>query len=190
MSYLRAVTHLPTSALEAAAYRNRAVFEKEVRQMPDGTEALFLRGPKDATDDNWIEDVRHVDYPVLAAKEWQAAKNALVHVRRAVQADMDRVPQYAGQELGPLGKAMIARLVPQGHIDWHIDHGTYAAKHWRFHLPLVTNPLAYAYAPGEAFHFPVGALFFQPSQILHSFVNFGQHAALHLVVDFRMPEAQ
>lgn len=193
MIHFRTLSHMHTPALEAAVHNGADAFGQIVaRQKAPGsahhdTQSIFLRGPENPTAESWFKDEPHVDYAILGATEWIAAKNALREIRRLVETDFGKV--RPGSVLGSMGKALIISLKAGGHVDWHVDEGAYAEKHWRFHLPLVTNPSAITYSGAEGAHFPVGALFFINNRVKHSSINMGFFPRIHLVVDFRQPEA-
>lgn len=144
------------------------------------TKAILLRGPKDASPENWQEDVPQINYPIMT--EWKTSKSLLTRVAAAAAT-------FNKGETPDLGKAMIVKLEPGGVVDWHIDEGAYAEAHLRLHLCLVPSPGAYLYSGGEQCTPPVGQLTFVNNRVLHGAVNFGPVSRVHLIVDVRKPDA-
>ena len=187
MSHFAAIGPMDIWPLAYASYRNRGQFTANtMRQKHPGsphhdTETIFLRGPKDPSPENWLDDGVHIDYAALSRKEWIAARNALLAIRRRVT--------LPNQDPPVMGKAMIVKLKPGGVIDWHTDEGGYAERHNRFHLPIVTNPGCNLYSANEVIHMPAGQLTFFDNHVKHSGVNMGASPRVHLIVDFRKPDA-
>lgn len=142
------------------------------------TEMILLRGPRMPAADNWQADVEQVDQPLLG--EWKSAQALLVRLKNLLLQD--------GRP-AVLGKAMIVKLKAGGHVDWHRDEGAYAEAHDRVHLCLVPSPGAWLYCGGEGANLPVGQLTFVNVRTLHSAVNFGTVARIHLIADIRRPDA-
>lgn len=164
--------------------RHKALFEADTRRQEHlasphhDTQSILLRGPKSPSAENWLEDVPQVDLPALS--EWKTAKALLARIKNAVAPLNDNKP-------GILGKAMIVSLKPNGFVDWHVDEGSYAETHHRLHLCLVPSPGAWLYSGGEAFSPPVGLLTGVNNRVLHSALNTGPTARIHLIVDVRKP---
>ena len=137
----------------ASLYRERWRFDQETRRQTapgsphQDTRAIMLRVPAvlrvamatagGAPDLDyaqlaaaWFADAPHDNGP--AAEEWGEARDLL----DAIAATL-RVPRES------LGKAMVVELKPEGAIAWHTDDGDYAPQYDRYHLPLLTNPMAF-----------------------------------------------
>lgn len=189
MIRFRPIEFIETWALAACIYRHRKLFdegserERWAKSPHHDTQSILLRGPPDPSPENWFaDDIRHVNYPTMEAKEWVALRTCLQRVRQAVRVSLNQNSEPV------MGKAMIVRLKPQGTIDWHTDEGAYAQHHLRYHLPIVTNPACNFYSGIEVMHMPVGQLNYFDNHVPHSAVNFGKSARIHLIVDFRIPE--
>jgi hypothetical protein len=182
----RALAFLDTSYVTAALvtkYRD-TWGQNTARQSFEGsphhdTQSILLRGPQNPTVENWFEDIPQVDYPIL--KDWKSARAILARIKDAVQ------PLFPGRNI-ILGKAMIVRLKVGGHVDWHVDEGEYAEKHDRAHLCLLPSPGAFLYSGTEMAQPPVGSLTWINNRILHSAVNMGPVARVHLIADIRKPD--
>ena len=134
------------------------------------TRTIFLAGPEHPGLENWLLDVPHIKYPLLA--EWPEADGLLRHIGNLLP------PR-------PLGKVMLVELAAGGAVGWHVDEGAYAEAHDRYHLPIVINPGAMLYSGGEQAHVPTGLLTWFDNHALHSAVNFGASARIHLILDVR-----
>lgn len=143
------------------------------------TEVILLRGPVgEITRESWFEDVPHADTGLLL--KWPSAQQVLAKI---AQSHMRR----AGHE--PIfGKAMVVSLKAGGHVDWHTDEGPYAEAHDRFHICLVPSSGAMTYCGGLGASLPVGQLTWLNNRALHSAINVGSNARIHLIVDIRKPE--
>lgn len=172
------ITFIDTWAFAASVYSKRNLFQENERTKLAGsphhaTKSIILRAPAERKLETWIDDVDHFDSAELTG--WKIATNLLTKIRR----------QIGNAEMG---KAMVVLLKPGGVIDWHRDEGPYYEKHWRFHLPIVTNPLCLMYSGSSAAHMPVGQLTGFDNIDWHSAANHGQHDRIHLIVDIRKPE--
>lgn len=184
---LRSICFLDVSTMTAnliIRHKDKFGLHKLRQQAPGSahhdTETIILRAPPEPSADNWQLDVDHIDYPIL--KDWKSAKAMLTRIRNAV------APLNGGAP-AELGKAMVVSLKPGGHVDWHVDEGEYAEAHDRLHVCLVPSPGAWLYAGGEGAVLPVGQLTWVNNRVLHSAVNMGQNARVHLIVDVRKPGA-
>lgn len=145
------------------------------------TNSILLRGPQNPTVENWFEDIPQVDYPIL--KDWKSARALLARIKDAVQ-------PILGETKAVLGKVMVVRLKVGGHVDWHVDQGEYAAKHDRTHLCLLPSPGAWLYSGGEQYQPPVGQLTWFNNAVVHSALNMGPVARVHLICDIRKPDPE
>lgn len=157
------------------------------------TETILLRGPEgllpelaitwtpDQVKQTWQADVPHADWPLL--ETWPSARKVLdaigsSHALRAGGA----YPQF--------GKVMIVKLKAGGVVDWHVDEGSYAEAHDRFHVCMVPTPGAWLYSGGQGAILQVGALTFFNNRVLHCAANFAGNPRVHLIVDIRKPVLQ
>lgn len=142
------------------------------------TECVVLRGPEKPTDENWFENVDHVDYPLM--KKWSAANSLMDAIKQAIAESLGLTPVI-------FGKAMIVSLKPGGFVDWHVDEGAYAAAHLRFHVGINTCSDAWLYSGGAATQIGVGNVVFFNNLVLHSAANFGLLPRVNLIIDIRRP---
>jgi hypothetical protein len=191
VNYIRGIAHVDTWPLAATLYPRLDLFKavtlrqdypgsphKETRMIPLRVPAPLLTAlaPMPPHLDPsvlaalWFEDVPHANTPILDG--WPEAT--------ALFAGLSTVLMR-----GAVGKVMLVELAPGGSLAWHKDEGAYAQAHMRFHLPLVTNPMAFLLAGGEQAHVPVGALTFFDTSVLHSAINLGETPRVHLIVDVR-----
>lgn len=176
---------IDTSLMAAALLLKHAPHFKDDkrRQMFAGsphhdTETILLRGPVgEVSRESWQMDVEHVDAPLLA--EWPSARKVIAAVAASHEKRSGRPPEF--------GKIMVVRLKAGGHVDWHVDEGTYAEAHDRFHLCLVPSPGAWLYSAGAAQILPPGQLAFFDNRHLHSVINLGPIPRDHLILDIRKP---
>lgn len=85
---------------------------------------------------------------------------------------------------GRMARAMLVKLKAGGVIHPHIDQGTYADATDRYHLPLVTNELAWLKSGYQKRHLPVGELWWFDKHTTHEGANEGTTDRVHLIVDF------
>lgn len=181
MQNFRPVTHLDVFDVVATLHRRQRLFDEGIAARGEGlpgfnARSILLRGPENPTRETWTDDEPNIDLPALT--DWPAMQMLLDDIRAAIGTKQ------------PYGKVMVSRLPPQSIIPWHTDTGAYheGDKHIRFHLPLITNPLAFLYSGAEALHIPVGSLWWFSNHITHSAVNWGRHDRIHLIADFRRAE--
>jgi hypothetical protein len=145
--------------------------------------SLLLRGHRNITKENWLDDLPVEELPDL--EKWETMKRLLKRAQTAIMAE-----PVAQQVLtGDMGRAMISRLDPGSTIFWHDDNGAYHDSHARFHVPLVTNPLCLMYSGPEVLHMEVGSLWYFNNRARHSAANWGQHMRLHLILEMRKRQA-
>jgi hypothetical protein len=83
------------------------------------TQAIFLRGPRVFTFEDYMLSTVAFDYPAM-----EDLKTVLLPLMRPILHELD---------VSELGFVIIARLKAGGHIDAHVDEGTYADHYSRFH---------------------------------------------------------
>lgn len=186
MNNFRYITHLDTFAVVSQLFRLKPAdwkgleYRCEIGDERLPTRSLALRGRSDYTMETWLEDLPLSDAPEL--EKWPSMQRLVRAARRAIQADQCGAwVDWAA----PIGRAMITGLDPGGAILWHRDDGPYNSRHMRFHVPLVTNPLALMYSGPESLHMPVGSLWLFNNQIKHSAANWGDGVRYHLIFELR-----
>jgi hypothetical protein len=166
----RPISYIETLPTTAGLFKRRGDFTETFESGPAKLMDLrIVQGEEDAADSTMFKD-------------WPNAKNLLARIQRIIQGASDIRPIIGG--------AYIELLPPKKVKAWSTWEGDYAAKHERFHLPLVTNPLSCLYCGAESLHIPVGHLFWVNEKTLHSAVNLGDHPRFHLVVDMRKTEIE
>lgn len=145
------------------------------------TKSLLLRAHDKVTMKNWLEDLPCVDRPEL--EKWPSMKRMLAQARKAILADANLRPRI--DQSAPMGRVMLTMMPPDGVIQPHTDNGPYHETHLRFHLPLVTNPLAVLYSREQTYHLPVGHLWWFNNRVTHWAANWGKSPRIHVI--FEMP---
>lgn len=187
MNFILLVDFIDVSHMAAALVMKHSVHFKDDtrRQNAPGsphhdTETILLRGPLgEVSRDTWFADVPHADTELLA--KWPSARAVLAKIAESHLARSGVVPIF--------GKAMVISLKPNGWVDWHMDQGSYAEAHDRFHVCLIPSAGALLFCGGQTMSLQVGSLCWVNNRALHSAVNFGANARVHLVVDIRKPES-
>lgn len=106
-------------------------------------------------------------------RKWPELTNRIKQVQR-----IDQMREFE------LGRVALELLRPGGVRAWNRE-----TVDWlRFHVALVTNPLAYFYSGIESINMPIGFVNWVNMGALTSQVNFGETQRIHLVVDFRKKE--
>jgi hypothetical protein len=83
---------------------------------------------------------------------------------------------------------MVAKLLPHGTIEGHIDsHPSFSSAH-RIHVPLVTNPDIIFQVDGKLVTMNVGYGYEINNKKIHSVHNGGDKARLHFIFDYAPPE--
>lgn len=86
-----------------------------------------------------------------------------------------------------LGRVALDLLKPGGIVGWNRE----TSQDWlRFHLAIVTNPLALFYSGVEQINMQPGFINWVNLGALTSQVNFGETQRIHLVADFRKKEIE
>ncbi|MGH9931181.1 MAG: aspartyl/asparaginyl beta-hydroxylase domain-containing protein, partial [Pyrinomonadaceae bacterium] len=86
-----------------------------------------------------------------------------------------------------LGRSMIVRLPPGGHITAHRDTGSHAEYYDRFHVVLQSKPGNRFICGGEIVEMRVGEVWWFQNQLLHEVMNMSDDDRLHMIVDIRLP---
>lgn len=167
----------------ALLMRHKSHFTDETRRqtMPGSphhdTKTIILRGPETPSPENWFLDVPQVDSPLL--HDWPSARQVIEAIAASHLRRTGEEPNF--------GKIMVVSLKPFGWVDWHVDMGPYAEAYNRMHCCLVPSPGAWLYSGGEAAILPMGQLTYFNNRTLHSALNMGPIARVHLICDVRMP---
>lgn len=84
-----------------------------------------------------------------------------------------------------LGRIMIVKLMPGGIIGEHIDPGQYFLEHYRFHIPIITDPevLFFGEDKDHPMHMPEGYLSQLANRKKHSAENRSNVERIHIIVD-------
>lgn len=136
------------------------------------TEAIFLRWCEGQDLDSVFNDLEAVDYP--------AASTLMPEVGHAVLALLTMLGETA-----ELGRVMIVKLKPGGHITPHVDEGRYADYYDRFHVCLegecdfTVAGKTFTCRPGEGWWFN--------HKRKHEVRNNSTSDRLHLIVDVAVP---
>lgn len=90
-----------------------------------------------------------------------------------------------------LGRIMIVKLMPGGVIGEHIDPGRYFLNHYRFHVPIITDPnvLFFGEDKTQAMHMPEGYLSQLANRRKHSAENRSTIERIHIIVDIDSAES-
>lgn len=145
------------------------------------TECIVLRGPREFNLETIFDDLDMVN-----EASTQSRMPWTVNLIRAIF--LNYLPGYQ------LGRIMVVKLRPGGHIKKHWDSGAYAAHYERFHLVLTsaagnfiktwaTRPASFiAPFPGELIKFPHLAD--------HEVWNLSDEPRIHIIIDARKNDAQ
>lgn len=114
-------------------------------------------------------------------KDWKTARAVLMRLK-------NEAAPFLGGKPAVLGKAMVVSLKPSSWTDWEFSDDEYSLAHIRLHICMVPSPLAFVYSGGAGLNLPVGQVFAVDQQALHSEINLGPCARVHIVVDIRKPE--
>ena len=133
------------------------------------TECIFIRGPLAFTAKDYFNDCSAAPYP--AASVFQEAFRPL----------MEPLMEAIGLE--QLGRVLIVKLKPGGHVSEHVDEGKYADMYSRFHIVLTTNEGCVNTTGGEVVHWPVGSAWWFNHKAPHTADNGGDTDRIHIIVD-------
>lgn len=133
------------------------------------TESIFLRWAADQSVEAAFTEIRAVDYPALAMlPECSRIMKVLVQ-----------------QVLGAVefGRAMLINLKAGGHIDPHVDEGSYADHYSRFHLVMASDPGNEFRCGNESAFMLPGQLWQFDHKLEHEVWNRSARRRIHLVFD-------
>ena len=146
-----------------------------VRQKVQGsphknTECIFVRGPEEFSVDKYFYDLGSYDYPAIKILE-----QAIVPLLKPLLTEVLRVTE--------LGRVLIVKFKPGGHIDKHVDEGTYADYFARFHVVLKTNPRATLTVGGHERNLGAGEAWYFNHKLEHYGDNKGDEDRIHIIFD-------
>lgn len=133
------------------------------------TQCIPLRGP--TTLEDIFDNLEAVDFAML--NELPATLDVLVRVLQMSQAR-------------EVGRVMLVKLLPQGHVTPHVDEGRYAEHFARFHLVFTSSPDCHFCAGGERVVMAPGELWWFNHRVEHEVRNGGTDR-IHLIVDLTAP---
>lgn len=97
------------------------------------------------------------------------------------------VLRYIGcGEKPEVGRVILVKLAPHGHISEHVDEGPYADRYDRFHLCL--SGTSSFYVEGEQQEMRSGELWWFNHKKAHKVHNFSHQPRIHLIIDLVAPE--
>ena len=91
--------------------------------------------------------------------------------------------KFARERGGQLGRAMIVRLEPNGHVSEHIDEGAYYEKRDRYHFVLKSPGGSVLNSGGESVTMQQGELWWFNNSELHSASNPAGDWRIHIIFD-------
>lgn len=164
--------------LDALDARPELWDEITVRQEAPGsphhdTQCIWLRGPREITLDSVFNDLRSVDY--LSMGELAESVYPLV------------APILRQLGSTNLGRVLIVKLQPGGHIDAHEDQGKYAKSFSRFHLVLTSDQGNSFSCDGETVHMQPGELWWFNHRGQHEVRNDSATPRIHIIFDAVVP---
>lgn len=172
---------IDVTPLLLAIKRQPELFQRETfrQEMPDSmhkdTEAILLRWQISNGPDRQALDELECHF---TSSWWD-----LPQARALVLAILQRVEGIR------LGRVMIARLKPGGHIRPHSDAEqaiTYVPYYNRFHLPLETMAGNWFRCAQEVIHMQAGELWWFANTVEHEVVNESTEDRLHLILDIQV----
>jgi quercetin dioxygenase-like cupin family protein len=136
------------------------------------TEAIFLRWCEQQDAYSVFQDLQAVDYP--------AASLLMPEVGHVLLALLTMLGETA-----ELGRVMIVKLKPGGHITPHVDEGLYADFYDRFHVCL-SGECEFTVA-GQTFTCRPGEGWWFNHKRKHEVRNNGSTDRIHMIVDVAVP---
>lgn len=134
------------------------------------TETIFVRGPLRFTPEKYLMDIGSYDYEPM-----NALSDVLIPIMQPLLKDELKVQE--------LGRVLIVKLHPGGHIDEHVDEGVYADYFSRFHIALKTNPRATLTVGGQTRNLDAGEAWWFNHKLKHSGDNLGDTDRIHIIFD-------
>ncbi len=84
-----------------------------------------------------------------------------------------------------IGRVMLVKLKPWGHITPHKDEGTYAETYQRFHLPIITNETSFMRIESDLVNMREGCVYKIAHREEHECWNLNGADRIHLIFDMR-----
>ena len=137
------------------------------------TECIYARGPYKFTPYYVTYDLGAYDYPVLEYLNDEMADLMM--------------PLLKEMYVSELGRVLIVKLKPGGHVDAHTDQGAYADHFSRFHIVIQTNE-GCSQTCGNAYEeFEVGDVWWFDHKQKHTALNKGTEDRVHIIFDAITP---
>lgn len=133
------------------------------------TECIFVRGPLKMSHYYVMFDLGAYDYPVMDYLE-----RALVPLLK---------PVLDWLEVEEMGRVLIVKLKPGGHVNAHDDQGAYADHYARFHLVLQSNKDSSQTCGEQNQVFNVGDVWWFDHKQVHTADNAGDTDRVHIIFD-------
>jgi len=170
MANFTPVAYLDTWELAVSLKPRLGLFKIDTE---NGTSVIMLRGPRFNADDP-DDELGYVQ--MREAGKWEEYKNTL-----------KRITRVGAATLGALDFGRIYfELLPPGVVTpWRSGSPGYAERFLRAHLPIRTNPQAVMFSGTEGASLLPGHLTVVNRMPPSSAINMGDHARVHLVIDFR-----
>ena len=177
-----------TSFAQISKYLSVAWLVEALAAKPELWNANTLRtsnlaSPHQQADDIWLrfnaipanpsdwDELESVNYPALAQ---------LPEAEKLVRWLADRVSSER------IGRVLITRLKPGGHIASHRDTEQHASYYERFHIVLQSNDHCMFHCGDDTLAMKPGECWAFNNQIEHSVENNGTTDRVHLIVDMRL----
>lgn len=135
------------------------------------TECIVLRGPSDPTLATFATDVGAASTPL-----WLFLRAELTDILTPIINRLD---------VTELGRVLIAKLKPDGRIDWHADEGPYAKAWARLHIVLTSDAGNRFMVEDESVHMAPGTCWWFAHRRSHGVVNRSDTPRVHLIVDYK-----
>ena len=137
------------------------------------TESIILRWQAEKTMEKALDEHENVSQP------------AYLLLPEARQIIMQLMARVGGERLG---RAMIVRLPPGGHIPAHVDTGSHAEYYDRFHVVLQSKFGNKFRCGGEIVEMQPGQIWWFQNKVGHEVINNSDEDRLHLIVDIRLSQ--
>jgi hypothetical protein len=178
--FRRIATGLDTAPLLAALDANSHLWDVETRRQDmtgsphKDTEAVYIRWGKTFDVERVLENVYEI--------EGTPEANELCPGLNQVLTPVDDLLGHPA-----LGRIIIAKLEPVGHIDAHVDSGRYADFYDRFHLVLSASPGNEFTVGPHTFGGAPGELWWFNHKLTHEVFNWSNKPRIHMIIDAMVP---